>query len=182
MKLSTIKEIASWRSFELRNTVYDLSHLKAEWIEYLDDRDEEKPITYKFLVTYGLHCFTKNLESLSTEESAALMYCSARESRAFNFERYELSKQLPTIIRSLGQKSCLVCHAGYGNYAVVKIITAAGLEVDYFIVFSAFREQKKLRLHITSAYPKESGIGKVKKVGFFVIARSLLNNKPLPKP
>jgi hypothetical protein len=182
MPFRTVKEIISWKSFKLKDTVYDLSHLDAGWIEYLDDRDEQNPITYKFLVTYGLHCFTKGLDTVSTEESALLMYHSARESREFNLERYSLSKQLPEIIQSLGKKSTLVCHAGYGNYAIVKVLNGAGIEVNYFVVFSVFRESKKLRLHVTSAYPKESGIGKIKKVSFFVIAKSLLQNKKLPQP
>ena len=57
-----------------------------------------------------------------------------------------------------------------------------GIEVEYFVAFAAFRESKGLRLHIHSAYPIYEGIGKVKKVGFFVIAKNLLQNKELPKP
>ncbi len=182
MTFKTVKEVKCWRNFILNDEVYDLSHLNANWVEYLDKRDEEKPITYKFIVTYGLHCFTKDSDDLSKEESQLLMYNGPRESRPFNFERYELSKQLPNIIKSLGEKETLVCHAGYGNFATVKVLDSNGIEVDYFVVFTAFRETKKLRLHITSAYPKYDGIGKVKKVGFFVIAKNLLENKNLPKP
>ncbi|HFF1503567.1 TPA: hypothetical protein ACGBEO_004859, partial [Escherichia coli] len=45
----------------------------------------------------------------------------------------------------------------------------------------AFREKKKLRLHVTSAYPiseKQKG----KSVKFFTIAYNLLRNKQLPQP
>jgi hypothetical protein len=35
---------------------------------------------------------------------------------------------------------------------------------------------------VESAYPKYDGIGKIKKVRFFVIAKNLLNNKKLPSP
>jgi hypothetical protein len=54
--------------------------------------------------------------------------------------------------------------------------------VDYFVPFAIFRENKKLRLHVKSAYSRHEGIGKIKKVGFFVIAKNLLLNKKLPKP
>ncbi|MFM6311187.1 MAG: heat-shock protein, partial [Dolichospermum sp.] len=64
----------------------------------------------------------------------------------------------------------------------VKVLDSNGIEVDYFVVFTVFRESKKLRLHIQSAYPKYDGIGKVEKVRFFVIAKNLLNNKKLPTP
>jgi hypothetical protein len=104
MKFDSVEEVTSWRNFLLHGKMYDLSHLNAHWVDYVDTRDEEKPITYKFLITYGFHCFTKELEGVSKEEAQLLMYRSPRESRPFNFERYELSKQLPCIINSLGKK------------------------------------------------------------------------------
>lgn len=159
-----------------------MSHLNANWVEYLDTRDEEKLITYRFIVTYGLHCFAKDSEELSTEKSQLLMYDAPRESRPFNFERYELSKQLPSIINSLGNKETLVCHAGYGKFATVKVLDAKDREINYFVPFAVFKESKKLRLHVQSAYPIYEDMGRVQKVGFFVIAKNLLNNKKLPKP
>jgi hypothetical protein len=82
----------------------------------------------------------------------------------------------------LGQKTTLVFHAGYGNYATVKVSDLNGVEVDYLVVFVVFKKSKKLRLHVASAYPIYKRIGKQKKVGFFVIANKLLNNQKLPKP
>ncbi|WP_373526496.1 heat-shock protein [Nostoc sp.] len=148
--------------------------------EYLDDKNENNPILYKFIVTYGLHCFTKESNELSSDESKFLMYHAPNESRQFNFERYELSKQLPSIIKSLSEKTTLVCHAGYGNFATVKVLDSNSIEVDYYVVFKVFKETKKLRLHIITAYPKYEGIGRVKKVSFFIIAKNLLNNRKLP--
>lgn len=178
---NTVKtEVKHWRNFTFNGQVYDLSHLDVHWVEYTDDTDENNPFTYRFIVTYSSHCFTKESDELSSEESNLLMYNALRESRPFNFERYNLSKHLPSIIKSLGEKTTLVCHAGYGNFATVKILDSNGIEVDYFVVFTVFRESKKLRLHVESAYPKYDGIGKIKKVRFFVIAKNLLNNKKLP--
>ncbi|MEG4171636.1 MULTISPECIES: hypothetical protein [unclassified Microcoleus] len=182
MKFNTVKEVTSWKNFILNDEIYDLSHLNAQWVEYLDQTDAQKPIAYKFIVSYGLHCFTKDSDDVSSEESQLLMYSAPKESRLFNFERYQLSKHLPSIIKSLGEKETLVCHAGYGKFATVKILDSNGREVDYYVAFAVFKEVKKLRLHVQSAYPKYEGIGKVKKVGFFVIAKNLLNNKKLPKP
>jgi len=182
MKFATVREVTQWRNFILDGMVYDLSHLDAQWVEYLDTRNPDKPMTYRFIVTYGLHCFTKEVEGMSREESQRLMYNAPRESRPFNFERYELSKNLPNIIKSLGNKETLVCHAGYNDYAVVKVLNSNGCEVDYFVPFAVFRESKKLRLHIKSAYPKYEGLGKIQKVNFFAIAKNLLHNKKLPQP
>jgi hypothetical protein len=175
-------EVIRWKSFILASDIYDLSHLSAHHAEYLDNRNANKPIIYKFIVTYGLHCFTKELDGLSEEESQSLIYSAPRESRHFNTERYYLSRELPNIILSLSQKTTLVCHAGYGKFASVKVLDSNGIEIDYFGVFTVFKESKKLRLHVQSAYPKDEGLGKIKKVSFLVIANNLLTNKKLPKP
>ncbi|MEM9542247.1 MAG: heat-shock protein [Cyanobacteria bacterium P01_E01_bin.42] len=182
MKFNTVEEVTNWRSFTLDDTVYDLSHLDAKWVEYLDEKDRKNPKSYRFIVTYGLHCFTKEAKELSQEQSQLLMYSGPKESRHFNLERYELSKQLPSIIESLGKKETLICHAGNNNYAIIKILDSNDKEVNYFVPFVVFREKKKLRLHVQSAYPLDEARGRVKKVRFFTIANSLLYNKKLPTP
>lgn len=182
MNFNTVSAVTRWRDFLLDGTIYDLSHLNAQHIEYLDPKDVNKPIVYRFIVTYGLHCFTKELEGQSAEQIQRLMYHGPRESRPFNFERYELSKYLPAIVESLGSQETLVCHAGYGSYAAVKISDASGNEINYFVPFVAFREKKRLRLHVQSAYPRPEGIGRVRKVNFFAIAHNLLHHRKLPSP
>jgi hypothetical protein len=177
-KFNTVDETTSWRNFTLDDRVYDLSHLDAHWVEYLDDRDEDNQVTYKFIVTYGFHCFTKE----SDDRSISSLYHAPKESRHFNIERYYLSKYLPDIIDKLAEKTSLVVHAGYRNYATVKVLDSNDIEVDYYVVFKVFREKKKLRLHVLSAYPKEEGLGKIKKVSFLIIANNLLKNTKLPSP
>lgn len=181
-KFQTVEEVISWKKFIANGQTYDLSHLDAHWVEYLDDREINKPITYRFIVTYGFHCFAKASDDLTDEQSNLLMYHTPKESRPFNFERYQLSKQLPSIIKALSEQTTLVIHAGYGNYATVKLLDSKGVEFYYFVAFKVFREKKKLRLHVASAYPKYDGIGRIKKVKFFTIASSLLQGKKLPKP
>jgi hypothetical protein len=181
-QFNTVEEVTSWRNFPANGQTYDLSHLNAHWVEYLDDRDINKPITYKFVVTYGFHCFTKASDDLTDEQSKSLMYRAPKESRPFNFERYHLSKHLPNIIKALGDQTTLVIHAGYGNYATVKVLDSNGVEVDYFVAFKVFKEKKKFRLHVASAYPKYDGLGKIKKVKFFTIANNLSKGKKLPTP
>lgn len=178
----TVQEVIKWRNFSANGQIYDLSHLNAHWAEYIDDRDINKPVTYKFIVTYGFHCFTKASDDLTDEQSNLLMYHAPKESRPFNFERYHLSKQLPNIVKALGDQTTLVIHAGYGNYATVKVLDSRGIEVDYFVAFTVFREKKKYRLHVVSAYPKYDGIGKIQKVKFFTIANNLSKGKKLPRP
>lgn len=42
----TVNEVIKWKNFILNGEVYDLSHLDAHWVEYVDNRDINKSITY----------------------------------------------------------------------------------------------------------------------------------------
>ncbi|EDV0069689.1 hypothetical protein XZ90_003067 [Salmonella enterica subsp. enterica] len=74
-----------------------------------------------------------------------------------------------------------IIHASYGSYAVIEALNEKGESCFYHVPFRAFRERKKLRIHVTSAYAVDSRPGGG-KVGFFVIANKLLAGKPLPHP
>ncbi|MGD0520166.1 MAG: hypothetical protein ABSA48_02815 [Terracidiphilus sp.] len=52
---------------------------------------------YKVDVMFGLHCFTRGRGQDVPHENA-LLYGDDRETRVFDFVRYELSKRLPEII------------------------------------------------------------------------------------
>jgi len=62
----------------------------------------------------------------------------------FNFERYELSKQLPSIIKSLSEKTTLVCHAGYGNFATVKVLNSNVLRLIIMLFLKYLKKPKSL--------------------------------------
>ncbi|MGZ4865097.1 MAG: heat-shock protein [Halobacteriota archaeon] len=178
-KFNTVKEIISWRPFEYGEQVYDLSHLDAHLAEYTD----KQGIKYKYIVTYSFHCFAKDDPSLSEEESNLLLYKTRKENRHFNFERYELSKYLPTIILSLGSGSAACFHGGYDRFVRYEVKDDMGNTINYFIVFKSFRENKRLRLHIESAYPvNPEEKGGLKKINFFAIAHKTLHGKVAKKP
>lgn len=173
-KFSTVEEQQCWVAFEYDGASYDLTHLDVHSVNYAF----EDGTNYNFIVTYSCHVFAKEDPSLSTQEHEDLMYHAARESRPFNFKRYELSKQLRNIIENLHHSFCF--HSGgRGSYATIKITTHDGEEVDYMVPFKAFREKKKFRLHVTSAYPldEEHKGGKRLKVNFKTLAKNLTKHK-----
>lgn len=174
-------EIRTWRNFTFDEITYDLSHLDAHWVELIDDRKPDQSISYRLHVTYSFHCFAKDDGSLEADEIERHLYHAPKESRPFHFERYVLSKQLPVIIESLNEQKTRVFHRGHEQYATSKVVDANGDEVDYLVVFSVFREHKQLRLHVSSAYPVEEGIGQTKKVSIYVLAHNALHNKAMPK-
>jgi hypothetical protein len=182
-KFNTVEEITSWRPFVFKGKTYDLSHLDAHISEYIDDRKDQTQVIYKYIVTYSFHCFAKEDPNLSKEESESFVYKTRKENRHFNFERYELSKHLPSIINSLGNQNMTCFHAGHNRYAHYKVDDGKGNIINYFVVFKSFKEKKKLRLHIESAYPViPSEQGKMKRIGFFVIAHNTLLGKSIKKP
>ena len=170
-----------WSPFQLNGAIYDLSHLDAHTVEYIRQTSPELPEEkYLFYVTYSFHCFAKDYPALSNQDKKLLEYVTEREVRPFCFMRFSLSKQLPHIMSQLDQN--LVFHGGHGSYATFKLNDDDGKEVNYFVSFAAYRYQKKLRLHVKSAYPQDEPLGRVKKVNIFAIGRALLRNKELPKP
>ena len=100
-----------------------------------------------------MHCFTRG--SLIDEKvSEGLWYEGPREKRVFCFDRYELSRQLPAIIRSLGDRNCY--HTSHGNFFTVELITEEGKRIEYEVYFDVIRAGRKgwLNLIVNSAYER----------------------------
>jgi len=178
-KFNTVQERISWGKFTYNNESYDLSHLDAHAAEYTDTKGK----TYKYIITYSLHCFAKEIPGTSQEENELLLYKTKKENRPFNFERYELSKNLKKIILSLGDSKTTCFHGGHNRFIRYEIKDDEGNIINYFIAFKSFKEEKKLRLHVESAYPvNPEEKGKLKKVNFFAIANNTLIGRKTKKP
>lgn len=176
-KFNNVQEEQCWTPILWDKKTYDLSHLHSQQIEYTHSKNGKPNITYKFVVTYSFHCFAK--EDSSTTPNTPIVH-ARKDSRPFNLERYELSKRLPAIIANLGQNNIPCFLAGYDRYLSIRFQSDTGDSFDYHVVFRTFREKRKLRLHVESAYPEKLvSAGKRKKVGFFAIAYSTLHGKKI---
>jgi len=183
-----IDEVTEWPDFiDPDGKSFDLSFLNAKQVTYRHVSEGKEDIIYKFWVTYSLHCFAKDYDHLDSVEREQLMYHSPRkvngkpvDSRPFCIERYTLaSEHLCNIIENLGSSEHAVKDGGYNSYLVVKVLTATGETLWYNVPFKVFREKKKFRLHVLSAYQTKEPRGGG-KVGFFKIAYNLKMNKKLP--
>jgi len=176
-----ISEVSQWKNFTDRDGVeWDLSFLDAHEATYVHSAEGKADITYKFHVSYSFHCFSKDYPDQSQDEKDALMYHAPKASRPFCRRRYNLAKQyLKDCVLRLDEMQ--VFHAGYGSYAVLKVVDDDGVSVDYFAPFTVFKEKNRMRLHVTSAYPMTTKSGG-KKVGFLKIAHNLMTGKKLPHP
>lgn len=174
-----------WRAFRLAEREFDLSHLDDLSFQFITAaKDRKSELRYQIDVIFGLHCFTKKLDSSLSSYSSDLEYSDARETRLFDYERYDLSKHLPAIIPQIGK--CF--HAfGNGNFYLTKALEIADKKVTYFIYFKLSRGSgQRLNLFVSSAYvptaesqpsPRER-----KPIGFGVIAYNISHGLPIKRP
>jgi hypothetical protein len=163
------QEVQVWTNFETDEHTYDLSHLNACRVDYIGKKN-----TYAVYVTYSHHCFTKDQEGYNND----LPYPYPKDQRNFHNLRFQLSLNLPNIIDEL--LTAYTYHAGGESYAVCEGVSRDNNTYYYLVAFSVFKSQKKLRMHIKSAYQLDDR-PKVKKVKFETILHNLSKGKPLPK-
>ena len=171
-----------WYPFVYNQKTYDLRHLHRRELIYAPPvKDGKTPLRYKTEVIFSMHCFTRGLKRGECPEPK-LLYSDERETRVFDFHRFELSHNLPAIIEQLLDHKCF--HTGAGNFFTVKLVDSRGEAVEYEIFFKAYKAAKKglITLFIESAYVRDwehSTRPHAKAVAFKVILFNTLNNKPL---
>lgn len=141
---------------------------------------------YRVDVIFGLHCFTRDPGEGEVVESA-LLYSDDRETRVFDFVRYELSELLPQIVDGLAQRKCF--HTGHGNFFSIEIVQRDGSRDEYNIFFTASRSSVKgrINLFVQSAYIRDpehvsNRPAKRSAIGFYVILFNTLNKRPIIVP
>jgi len=159
-----VDAIQRWESFEHAGTSYDLNHLDCHEV-FLQKQDGKDPI--RFVVTYGLHCFTKD----DTERNIPLKYADGRESRFICIERYETSKCLRGMLEKLASATVFLTQGE--SFFTIDVMNNASGEVEPFkICMAIFRENRVLRIHVTSAYFARLGEGSpgipIRKKGFSI--------------
>jgi len=174
-----------WNKFEYSGNIYELSHLDPfEWFLELPKDGKHSARKYQFNTLFSMHCFTKQ-RLVSESVDSALLYEGPTETRIFCFERYELSKQLPRIIRNVNNKSCW--HTHHGNFFTIEIQDKKGIKHDYEIYFDVYKSGKNwLTLMVQSAYIRDvqhaTTQPKKRKVRFSVIARTRFERRKLRPP
>ena len=153
-------------------------------ITYEQPAKGDKPaLQYDVEASFSLHCFTKGI-GVNEQLDKDLLYSDSRETRIFDFRRYELSKRLPEIVRNLPTQKCY--NTGKGNFFSVVVVGDDGQQVEYNIFFEASRSTRKgLVLFVQSAYVRDaqhSSRPQAKPIRFDVILFNILNNKPIRMP
>lgn len=144
-----VDSIQEWASFEHGSTTYSLGHLSSHKVVFVGAKE-----TYEFVVTYGLHCFTKD----DSGHNIPLKYEDGRHSQTVCMERYEASKQLRGIIENLD--AATIYHTEGERFFTMDVLNSAtGALEPYKVCLAFFREHRLLRIHVTSAYFARTGEG-----------------------
>lgn len=174
-----------WIPFVKDAVPYDLRHLHPTTLTYVQPSDSNSPERiYLVDIQFGLHCFTRGI-GVEGAADRTMLYSDARESRIFDFSRYELSKRLPSLVRNLTRCKCY--HTNHGNFFTVYLI-GDGKEKDRYEVYFALSRStrsKVLNLFVQSAYVRDAhhySRRKMKSVRFFVLLFNTLNNRPISPP
>jgi len=176
-----------WKPFFHAGVTYDLSHLHPFVHTFEQAAKGDKPAcTYQVQVIFSLHCFTHEASG-AEEVTGPLGYADSRETRIFDFARYEQSKLLREIVAALPTSPCF--HTNHGNFFTVKCLNpSTGQEDTYEVYFTASRSSSKavpLNLFVQSAYVRDrQHVNKPsrKKIDVFVILHNTLNGRPIKVP
>ncbi|WHS59378.1 hypothetical protein [Pseudomonas sp. G2-4] len=146
-----VDALSRWEPFEHAGQSCSLGHLDAHEVVFQKEEGKE-PI--RFVVTYGLHCFTKD----DTDQNIPLKYADGRESRTICLERYEASKWLRGMIEKLDVATIYQVQ-GEVFFTITVLNTSSGQLEPFKICMAIFRENRLLRIHVTSAFFARTGEG-----------------------
>lgn len=173
-----------WQPHVDRNgRAYPLHHLHPIRFEFVMPASGGRPETEALIhVGFGLHCFTKQIESGDDPRDA---YGDNREQRTFDHQRYELSKQLPEIVKGLPQRRCAFAKAN--NYVTIELGEGGGVPMRYGVFFNIRRWEKQgdnaVLVVIQSAYALDPGkqAPGIGRIGFqTLVGHALRGTKPHP--
>lgn len=177
----------AWSPFVHDGVTYELTHLHPLTLTFEQAAQAGKPQRiYSVQVIFSLHCFTR--AALKTEDlQGPLRYADSRETRIFDFARYEQSKRLVEIVEALPTSPCF--HTNHGNFFTVKSLNpSTGQQETYEVYFTASRSSSKgtpLNLFVQSAYVRDrhhANKPSRKKISFFVILHNTLNGVAIKAP
>ncbi|RKD75782.1 hypothetical protein [Kushneria marisflavi] len=171
-----------WAPKVIGDQTYDLSHLHPDSLELVIPAKGKNPERrFSIAIAYGLHCFTRK-PNKDEQVPDDYWYQDSREKRVFCLMRWELSYQLPDIIRTLGRRKCL--HTKGEEFVTIEMVYH-GREIEYAVFFTVTKGDKSgadINLFINSGHERYNKLQYTKPIGFHVIVMNRYANKPIKKP
>lgn len=159
--------------FRHKGQIYDPSHLNDFIFPY-----HFGFAIYRIRVSFSCHCFTKALDNTPYH----LQYKHGKESREFCFDRFELSKMLPNLIRTLGNVTFY--ESQKRDYLIIKLNDDFAPSQHYTIFFNFEKTGNKesdITIYVNSAYIKENEIVDAPAIKFNSLLLHILNGKIPPR-
>ncbi|WP_439327424.1 hypothetical protein [Lonepinella sp. BR2357] len=182
------------KKIKINEKGYDLSHLDVFYHTFIQNETKtSNQKTYRCLIEFSHHCFTKspNIHKGETlnDYDTMLHYKTEKETRIFDYDRYELSKKLPEILKNMDKQKCFFTSAD-DKFLTISIQRLDGTFIDYEIYFSLKRSKKcDVHIFINSAYAKDVNYKhkerkqiRRKPISFFVLLKNTLENKKIKRP
>jgi hypothetical protein len=168
--------MAYWKSLVVDGSVYDLSHLEPFLFHALP-RGMAEFVTIN--VRVHDHCFTEAFNPAKHQTSLNSSQYSAHEKRAFDLDRYELSRNLPNFVRQICGKK--ITSTRNGNLARVELANG-----DKYAIFFTLRRANNRRadLFVVSAFrwQRSDAVASTGSMKFDVALSKILQRKPLKFP
>lgn len=144
LKTHHIQARQLWESFSHKEISYCLKHLSSHEVLFKGNKKD-----YKFIVTYGLHCFAKD----NQQHSISVNYSDGFETRQIDLERYHLSKYLRGFIEKLDSQKILLYKIAEEKYFTFEHINNLTNQIEECkVCLCIFKENRLLRIHVTSAF------------------------------
>lgn len=143
------------RSLTVHGTLFDLSHLEdlACSVELALSGGSKKQICVTF--RFSNHCYTRGTTTGEEADPMRVVMDGSRI-RVFSERRYELSKQLPDLMRDLPNRK--VYKTPHHNLIHLTMVDEHGAKTDYLIALSLKRQGKssEMLVVVESAYPLDT--------------------------
>jgi hypothetical protein len=145
---------------------------------------EARPRGVGILVQFSVHCYTEAAGWLLSSSEAPILLDERRQSRVYCPTRYALSKELPSIMRSIASRKVFITPEKNCMWTGVRPDGIAGEYRVYFNLKKASRiEGTELRLYVESAYAPDGNralpVNKHQAVRFKVLVDAILSGKPV---
>lgn len=158
----------------IRGKTYTLEHLEP--FSFTLETDAGPRVV---AVRFSCHCFTEEITPAHTPD---LRYTHRHETRAFDFDRHELSKLLPQMISELGRRS--VYMSMLSNFFVLRQNPATGFIGPYLVFFNVTRSTDKgvhVLMNVESAYMKPGMTERASPVKFTTLIEKTAAGQDVPR-
>jgi hypothetical protein len=167
-----------WRPKQIGGKLFDLSHIHPFKLE-VSPKAQGAPTSYAVRVTFGFHCFTRDLRQ---DDSPDLRMRHEKEIRCFCFERYQLSKELVGMIQYAAKGK-----AYFGEKANFLIVESIGEHNAPYVAFFDVERAKKLdgydaAMFVTSAHLRPRLPDRLPAISFATLVDYRIQGKAIKRP